>query len=67
MHCNVVNNNCQQGTKVLFKFISDKQFGQLITVSTHSLTVLKTITQNFRSLKYGLQIKTIDPLKYRAV
>ena len=67
MHCNVVNNNCQQGTKVLFTFIPDKQFGQLITVSTHSLTVLKTITQNFRSLKYGLQIKTIDPLKYRAV
>ena len=67
MHCNVVNNNCQQGTKVLFKFIPDKQFGQLITVSIHSLTVLKTITQNFRSLKYGLQIKTIDPLKYRAV
>ena len=30
MHCNVVNNNYQQASKVLFTFLPDKQFGQLI-------------------------------------
>ena len=30
MHCNVVNNNYQQASKVLFTFLPDKQFRQLI-------------------------------------
>ena len=43
MHCNLVNNNYQQASKVLFTFVPNKQFGQLITVTPHSLTMLKTI------------------------
>ena len=42
MHCNVVNNNYQQASKVLFTFLPDKQFGQLITIASHSLTMLQT-------------------------
>ena len=29
VHCNLVNNNYQQASKVLFTFIPNKQFGQL--------------------------------------
>ena len=42
VHCNLVNNSYQQASKVLFTFVPNKQFGQLITISPHSLTVLKT-------------------------
>ena len=28
VHCNVVNNNYQQASKILFTFVSNKQFGQ---------------------------------------
>ena len=42
MHCNVVNNNYQQASKVLFTFLPDKQLGQLITIASHSLTMLQT-------------------------
>ena len=42
VHCNLVNNNYQQASKVLFTFIPNKQFGQLITITPHSLTILKT-------------------------
>ena len=38
----VVNNNYQQALKVLFTFVPDKQFGQLITIARHSLAMLKT-------------------------
>ena len=35
MHCNVANNNYQQASQVLFIFVSNKQFGQLITIAPH--------------------------------
>ena len=42
VHCNLVNNNYQQASKVLFTFVPNKQFGQLITITTHSPAMLKT-------------------------
>ena len=40
VHCNLVNNNYEQVSKVLFTFASNKQFGELIDISPHSLTML---------------------------
>ena len=42
VNCNLVNSNYQQASKVLFNFVPNKQFGQLITITRHSLTMLKT-------------------------
>ena len=42
VHCNLANNSYQQASKALFTFASNKQFDQLITISRHSLTMLKT-------------------------
>ena len=42
VHCNLVNNSYQQASKVLFTFVPNKQFDQLITISPHLLTILKT-------------------------
>ena len=42
VHCNLVNNNYQQASKVLFTFVPNKHFGQLITIAPHSLTMLNT-------------------------
>ena len=36
MHYNVVNDSYQQASKVLFTFVPDKQFGQLITIVPNS-------------------------------
>ena len=47
VHCNLVNNNYQQASKVLFTFVPNKQFGQLITITHHSLTMLKTTNAEF--------------------
>ena len=63
VNCNLLNNNYQQASKVLFTFVPNKQFVQLITIPPHSLTMLKTTNQNFHSLKFGSQIKIIDHLK----
>ena len=45
MHCNLGNNSYQEASKVLFTFVPNKQFGQLITISPHSLTMLKATKQ----------------------
>ena len=45
VHCNLVNNSYQQASKVLFTFVSNKKYGQLITVSPETLIMLKTYTE----------------------
>ena len=51
VYCNLVNNNYQQESKVLFTFVPHKQFGQLITISPQSLTMLKTTNAEFQSIE----------------
>ena len=47
MHYNVAKNDYQQASKVLFTIVPNKQFGQLINISPHSLTMLDTINTEF--------------------
>ena len=51
MHCNLVNNSYQQTSKVLFTFVPNKQFDQLITILPHSLTMLKTTNSEFSCIQ----------------
>ena len=51
VHCNVVNNNYQQASKVLFTFVPNKQFGQPINIAPHSLTMLNTTNIEFSFLE----------------
>ena len=52
VHCNVVNNSYQQTSKVLFTFVPNKQFGQLITILPHSLMMLKITNTEFQFVVY---------------
>ena len=47
VHCNLVKNDYQQTSKVLFNFVPNKQFGQLINISPHSLTMMNTVNTEF--------------------
>ena len=47
VHCNLVNNSYQQVCKVLFTFVCNKKYGQLITVSLETLIMLKTVNTEF--------------------
>ena len=33
IHCNIVNNDCQQGSRVFYTFFPNKSFGQLLDIS----------------------------------
>ena len=47
VHCNLVNNDYQHTSKVLFSFVTNKQFGQLINISPHSLMMMNTVNTEF--------------------
>ena len=46
-HCNLVKNDYQHSSKILFSFVPNKQFGQLINISPHSLTMMNTVNTEF--------------------
>ena len=47
VHCNLVNNDYKHTSKVLFSFVPNKQFGQLINISPHSLTMMNRVNTEF--------------------
>ena len=47
MYCNLVKNNYKQASTVLFTFVPNKQFDQLINISPHSLIMLNTTNTEF--------------------
>ena len=51
VHCNLVNNAYQQHSRVLFTFVPTKQYGQLISISPHSLVFLKTMNTEFSEIE----------------
>ena len=63
VHCNLVNNNYQQASKVLFTFVPNKQFGQLINTSPHSLTVLNTTNAIFLFIEVWFTDQNNRPLE----
>ena len=63
VHCNLVNNSHQKLSKVLFTFISNKQFGQLITILLHLLTILKTTSAEFDSVELWFTDQNNRPLE----
>ena len=63
VHYNLVNNNYQQASKVLFTFVPNKQFGQLITIRPNSPTMLKTTNGEFSFIEIWFTDQNNRPLE----
>ena len=63
--CKLVNNSYQQESKVLLTFVPNKQFGQLIIISPHSLTMLKTTSAEFQSIQLWFTDQNNRPLEIK--
>ena len=63
VHCNVVNNSYQQASKVLFTFVPNKKYGQLITVSPEMLIMLKTVNTEFSFIEIWFTDQDNRPLE----
>ena len=63
VHCNLVNNNYQQTSNVLFTFVPNKQFGKLINISRHATTVLGTANTDFPFIEVWFTDQNSKPLE----
>ena len=55
VHCNIVNNDYQQDSRVLYMFAPNKSFGSLLEICPSNHIFLKNSTQHFKPLTYGSQ------------
>ena len=63
VHCNVVNNSYQQASKVLFTFVPNTKYSQLITISPEALIMLKTINTEFPFIEIWFTDQDNRPLE----
>ena len=60
VHCNIVNNDYQQDSRVLFTFIPDKLFVDLLDVSPKNFVFLQTFISECSSIEVCLLIKILN-------
>ena len=63
VHYSLVNNNYQEASKVLFTSVPNKQFGQLINITPHSPTMLKTTNSEFSFIEIWFTDQNNRPLE----
>ena len=51
IHCNFVNNNYQQNSRILYTFVPNKPFGSLLEMSPPNHIFLKTFNSEFQEIK----------------
>ena len=51
VHCNLVKNDYQHSSKLLFSFVPNKQFGPLINILSPSPTMMNTVNTEFSSIE----------------
>ena len=63
IHSNVVNNSYQQNLRVLYTFVPNKSFGQLLDISPESFIFLKTFDSEFSYIEVWLTDQNSNPLE----
>ena len=63
IHCNIVNNNYQQNSRILYTFVSNKPFGSLLEISPSSHIFLKTFNSEFQEIKVWFTDQNNNPLE----
>ena len=61
---NVVNNSYQQNSRALYKFVSNKLFGQLSNISPKKFIFLKNLDSEFSYCEVWFTDRNSNPLRY---
>ena len=63
VHCNLVNNDYQQDSRILYTFVPNKTFGSLLEISPTNQVFLKTFNSEFQEVKIWFTDQTSKPLE----
>ena len=58
VHCNLVNTDYQQDSRILYTFVPNKPFGNLLEVSPTNHIFLKTFNSEFQEIKVWFTVQT---------
>ena len=62
VHCNLVNNDYQQDSRILYTFVLNKPFGSLLEILPTNPIFLKTFNSEFQEIKGWFTDQTSKPL-----
>ena len=66
VHCDIVNNNYQQDSRVLYTFIPNKPFGSLLEISPtnhKNIQLIKTFNSEYDEIKVWFTDQNSQPLE----
>ena len=63
IHCNNVSKSYLQNSSVLYKFVSDKSFGQVLDISLENFIFLKTFDSEFSYIGVWFTNQNSNPLE----
>ena len=63
VHCDIVNNDYQQESRVLYMFVPNKPFGSLLEISPTNDIFLKTFGPEFNEIKVWFTDQNSQPLE----
>ena len=63
VHCNLVNSDYQQDSWVLYTFVPNKSFGQLLETSPKIFIFLKTSNSEFQAIEIWFTDQNSQPLE----
>ena len=63
VHCNTVNNDYQQDSRVLYTFVPNKPFDSLLEISPTYHIFLKTFNSNYQNIEVWFTDQNSQPLE----
>ena len=63
VHCNIVNNDYQQDSRVLYTFVPNKPFGRLLEISPTNHIFLKVFKSEYNEIKVWFTDQNSKPLE----
>ena len=63
VHCNIINNKYQQNSRVLYTFVPNKSFGQLLDISSKTFIFLKTFDSEVSYTEVWCTAQNSKPLE----
>ena len=65
VYCDLVNNDYQQDSRMLYTFGPNKPFGSLLEISPKNHIFLKTVNSEFQKIKVWFTDQTSKPLEVK--
>ena len=65
LHCNIVNNDYQQDSSVMYKFVPKKTFGSLLEISPTNHIFLKTFNSEFQDIEVWFTDQNSETLEIK--